>query len=219
MSLNYLLSISLSEHPTFRLSSKYLRTSDPQSITKNYSVTYNTIGGAQSHQQSIVGDHSFMSFQNDLKHITLRDSIQHRDPSLDSSRLSDKPLSTGTASTGIDSGMGSSRQQSRTTSFSTSTSDYTTALPSKKFEFELSRVSDRSESVQSFSRISCMCMDESGDVCGDIMQDKSFQSSQEDDSVKKEGLSKPLCLDVPRKNIESISSERLLHDILHSKGK
>ena len=64
-----------------------------------------------------------------------------------------------------------------------------------------------------------MCMDESGDVCGDIMQDKSFQSSQEDDSVKKEGLSKSVCLDVPRKNIESISSEVLLRDILHSKGK
>ena len=185
------------------MSSKYLQTSDPSLTTQNDVFKFNTSdGGTQSHQEGIDGDRPFPFFRYDGKQRTRFASEPHEVPQLDSSRLSDKPLSIRTGSTGLDSGMGSSRQQSQTISrtTSTSTTECTTVLPSKKFEFELSRVSDRTESVESFSRNSCKGVRDSGGFCDDIM-------------------SKSWCLNVSRKNVESIASEVLLHDILHSTGK
>ena len=229
MSLRSLFStLILLGYTIFRLSSKYTSPKSPLASTKHTNLKRTIAGKAEIHD--VYSNQSSFSFPSDIEQSNRSLSPSREIQKLYSATLSDKPLSTKTNSTDLDSGMGSSSQQSQMTSLANSFhSDFTPALPSRRCEFELPRVSDRSESIQTQSRASYSRWNESESFCGEIIDEEDatndvFTHSKKDEVVTKNNIGKeqvllnPEGLNAPRNNIYSIRSDVLLNDLLHFKG-
>ena len=126
-----------------------------------------------------VGEDIISRRGRNLLETTYTNSIKHSDTQ---SRIR-------TDSTGLDSGNGSSDQQSHMISLGNFASDSKLLLSSDRCEVDVTRVSDHSE------------------------------LGVPDISIDVQDLCKTQALNVPRGNADSIASETLLYDILHSPGK
>ena len=126
-----------------------------------------------------VGEDIISRRGRNLLETTYTNSIKH----------SDTKSRTRTDSTGLDSGNGSSDQQSHMISLGNLASDSKLLLASDRCEIDVTRVSDHSE------------------------------LGVPDISIDVQDFCKTHALNVPRGNADSVASETLLYDILHSPGK
>ena len=152
-----------------------------------------TTGNSRSQRNIVNSDQSFLMNEKLLK--VGEDIISRRGRNLlettytNSIKHSDTKSRTRTDSTGLDSGNGSSDQQSHMISLGNLASDSKLLLASDRCEIDVTRVSDHSE------------------------------LGVPDISIDVQDFCKTHVLNEPRGNADSIASETLLYDILYSPGK
>ena len=176
------------------MSNRYQLPSDsPSFVEKELLLNSTTTRNSPLQRDIVDSDMSFLMNEQMIKEgedtISKREKIFLNMSCTNRIQNLEKPSLTRTDSTDLDSGNGSSDQQSQMVSLANLAFDSKISLASERFEIDVSRVSDHSE------------------------------FGVPDISIDAQDFCKTNFQNIPRGNTDSIASDTLLYDILHSPGK